>query len=160
MSILRMGLLVACADDEPTLPPMAVAFGVLLKVYIDEAGYSSANAFAKAVESAQSLIVRCIHGKAGPPLERLQVWADALKLKGDRRADFVRSGWKARAEMHEAAKPWLDHIEEAMAEARKQLHEAEGNLAKLLAVNARLEARVKVLEDCLRKHRISLPPDA
>ncbi len=46
--------------------------------------------FARKVGTSQGFLSSIIRGTRTPPLDRLDKWADALGLKGDERAEFVR----------------------------------------------------------------------
>lgn len=63
-------------------------FGPLLVAYIERAGLSS-NGFAKKVGAGSSSISQISTGKRTPPLDQIDLWAEVLGLKGEKRAEFL-----------------------------------------------------------------------
>lgn len=72
------------------------AFGDLLKTALDQAGMSQMD-LARALTTSSSVISQTCSGQRLPPLDRIAVWADALRLSASRREDFIAAAHLAHA---------------------------------------------------------------
>jgi transcriptional regulator with XRE-family HTH domain len=66
-------------------------FGALLLRHLDAAGLSQ-NAFAKATHVHVQSLNAIIHGLRPPPADRVERWAEELRLTERRRREFVLEG--------------------------------------------------------------------
>jgi len=67
---------------------MSSTFGAHLVAYIKAAGLSM-NGFAKSVDAGSSSVSQIAGGIRTPPLDQIERWSDVLKLKGEKRAEFL-----------------------------------------------------------------------
>jgi transcriptional regulator with XRE-family HTH domain len=88
-----------------------VLFGDLLRSCLSEAGMSQMD-LARAVGTSSSVVSQTCTGRRPPPLDRIAAWAEALKLAGGPRDDFISAAYLAHApgEVQER----LRRLEEAM----------------------------------------------
>lgn len=100
---------------------MPTAWGSLFLELLSQRGWSQRD-FGKLVGMSQPNISKAIRGHPkvhGPPLERIDAWADTLELQGDLRLRFVRLAYLAHAPLQIRA--MVDDFERQMAQIREEL---------------------------------------
>lgn len=76
--------------------------------------------FAKKANTAQGFVSELLAGKKLAPLEKLDVWAEVLDLKGGDRAEFYRAAW-------------LDHCPPEIADDYRRLRALVDKLERRVA---------------------------
>ena len=111
-----------CGNDRAILPGMPSPFGALLVEIYSGLGLSQ-TACAELLQMSQPNLSKCIAGHPrvpGPPLDRLEAWADALGLpeKSEIRERFKRLGQLAHAPPY--VRDLVEGLESDLAKARQQ----------------------------------------
>jgi transcriptional regulator with XRE-family HTH domain len=73
-----------------------MSFGDLLRAALAERGLSTRTA-QPLLQLSYPMISQVCTGRRLPPLDRIEAWADALKITGDDRSDFLRAAYLAHA---------------------------------------------------------------
>lgn len=104
------------------------SFGELLRSHLDRRGLTL-TAWAKQVACAHSLVSHITRGERTPPLDRMPAWADALKLQGKDRDQFMELAALAHAPARIHA--LVQELRREVGELRKEQEEMQRLIAEL-----------------------------
>lgn len=110
---------------------MPTAFGAFLLSIMDQRRLTQ-RSFGKLIGMSQGNLSKIINGHPktpGPPLDKLDQWAEHLALIGPDRERFLDLGW--RSHLSARAVAWLDSVREDLSKAKAEIDSLRSELAQV-----------------------------